>query len=73
MKYVKKPIPVEAFCPAEDETPLWFMREGVSIEYCEDEMIVSVPTYMVLQSALVMIMLFKDLMEIFILAVVIFF
>lgn len=44
MKYIKKPIPVEAFCPTEDEIPPWFMREGVSIEYCEDEMIVSVPT-----------------------------
>ena len=25
MKYVKKPIPVEAFCPAEEDWPGWFI------------------------------------------------
>ena len=26
MKYIKKPIPVEAFCPAEDVAPPWFTQ-----------------------------------------------
>lgn len=36
MKYIKKPIPVEAFCPAEDKTPEWFEKHPFKIITCED-------------------------------------
>ena len=36
MKYVKRPIPVEAFCPAEDEIPEWFEKHPFKILSCED-------------------------------------
>ena len=36
MKYVKKPIPVEAFCPAEHQAPEWFNNHPFKIIQCED-------------------------------------
>jgi hypothetical protein len=34
MKYIKKPIPVEAFCPAEDTWPEWFKTsKNVVVEW----------------------------------------
>ena len=37
MKYIKKPIPVEAFCPAEHQAPEWFKTHPFKIIQCEDE------------------------------------
>lgn len=37
MKYIKKPIPVEAFCPAEETWPEWFSKnEYVSIIFTDE-------------------------------------
>ena len=43
MKYVKKPIPVEAFCPAEDAWPEWFMNNHTRV-ILEENMVIEIDT-----------------------------
>ena len=45
MRYIKKPIPVEAFCPREDTWPDWFIEnDNVSIEGKYDNYIIIIQT-----------------------------
>ena len=37
MWYVKKPIPVEAFCPAEDVAPPWFTQHPFKMILSNDD------------------------------------
>lgn len=43
MKYVKKPIPVEAFCPAEEAWPEWFMNNHTRV-ILEENMVIEIDT-----------------------------
>ena len=44
MKYIKKPIPVEAFCPAEEAWPEWFVNGHTSVELNDIGMIITINT-----------------------------
>ena len=44
MKYVKKPIPVEAFCPAEEAWPEWFVNGRVSVALHDKNMTITIHT-----------------------------
>ena len=45
MKYVKKPIPVEAFCPSLESWPEWFKNnDKVSIDIIEGQTVISIET-----------------------------
>lgn len=45
MKYIKKPIPVEAFCPNLEPWPEWFKsNDKVSIDIVEGQTIISIET-----------------------------
>ena len=45
MKYIKKPIPVEAFCPKYDAWPEWFLDSGYKIIHSDkDNVIIGIPT-----------------------------
>ena len=45
MKYVKKPIPVEAFCPAEEAWPEWFKsNDKVSVDIINGQTVISIDT-----------------------------
>jgi len=43
MKYIKKPIPVEAFCPAEEAWPEWFTNNHIRV-ILEENMIIEIDT-----------------------------
>lgn len=43
MKYVKKPIPVEAFCPAEEAWPEWFMNNHTRV-ILKENMVIEIDT-----------------------------
>lgn len=43
MKYVKKPIPVEAFCPNEDAWPEWFVNSHTRV-ILEENMVIEIDT-----------------------------
>ena len=44
MKYVKKPIPVEAFCPFEDTWPEWFINSHTRVEFQKENMVIEIDT-----------------------------
>lgn len=45
MKYIKKPIPVEAFCPNLESWPEWFKNnDKVSIDIIEGQTVISIET-----------------------------
>ena len=44
MKYIKKPIPVEAFCPAEEAWPEWFVSGHTSVELHDRGMTITIDT-----------------------------
>ena len=44
MRYVKKPIPVEAFCPFEDTWPEWFINSHTRVELQKDNMVIEIDT-----------------------------
>ena len=44
MKYVKKPIPVEAFCPAEEAWPEWFINGYTNVELHDRGMTITIDT-----------------------------
>ena len=44
MKYVKKPIPVEAFCPAEEAWPEWFINSHTRVEFQKENMVIEIDT-----------------------------
>ena len=44
MKYVKKPIPVEAFCPNEDAWPEWFVNSHTRVELQKENMVIEIDT-----------------------------
>lgn len=44
MKYVKKPIPIEAFCPCEDAWPEWFVNSHTRVELQKESMVIEIDT-----------------------------
>lgn len=45
MKYIKKPIPVEAFCPNLESWPEWFKNnDKISIDIIEGQTVISIET-----------------------------
>jgi hypothetical protein len=45
MKYIKKPIPVEAFCPNLESWPEWFKNnDKVSVDIIEGQTVISIET-----------------------------
>ena len=44
MKYVKKPIPIEAFCPREDAWPEWFVNSHTRVELQKENMVIEIDT-----------------------------
>lgn len=44
MKYIKKPIPVEAFCPAEEAWPEWFVNNHTRVEFQKENMVIEIDT-----------------------------
>ena len=42
--YVKKPIPVEAFCPRKDPWPEWFINGHTRVETQEKNMVIEIDT-----------------------------
>lgn len=44
MKYIKKPIPVEAFCPAEEAWPEWFINGHTRVEFQKENMVIEIDT-----------------------------
>lgn len=44
MKYVKKPILVEAFCPREDAWPEWFINSHTRVEFQKENMVIEIDT-----------------------------
>ena len=45
MKYIKKPIPVEAFCPNLEFWPEWFKNnDKVSVDIIEGQTVISIET-----------------------------